>query len=89
MYIAETNQFPDSSTEMFNESESLFIYLLQLAEQNNVDLDSVINNTDRGGQSLFFKASAFSEKISLELIKRNVKVNRIDNELITPSFRVR
>ena len=87
-YLDKTNQYPDSSIVMFNEFESLFIYMLQLGEQNNIDIDRVINFTDETGQSLFYLYSLFSEKISHELIRRNVKVNRIDNEFSTPYFRV-
>ena len=74
---------------MFNEIESLFIYMLQLAEQNNVDMDRVINNTDEIGHTLFQSATVFSEKISLELVKRKVNVKRIDNEFSTPKLKVR
>ena len=93
-YSSETdcNKKSDSSIGnyiMFNEIESLFIYMLQLAERNNLDMDRVINKTEENGQSLFDIASLYSEKVSLELITRNVKVNKIDNEFGTPLFRVR
>ena len=89
IYYIETKQAPDSSIVMFNEIESLFIYLIQLAEKNNIDMDRLINVTDYAGESLFHAATVYSEKISIELIKRNVKVNTIDNNFITPRFRVR
>ena len=88
-YSAQTNQMPDSSIGMFNDYESLFIYLLQLAERNNVDIDRVINHTTDAGSSLLHHSTLYSEKISLELINRNVKVNRIDNRFVTPRFLVR
>ena len=87
-YVQKT-LLPDSSMVMLNEIESLFIYLLQLAEQNNVDMDRVINTTNETGLSLFHLGTLFSEKVSLELIKRNVKVNRITSVFVTPSFKVR
>ena len=63
--------------------------MLKLAEQNDVDIDPLVNNTDKTGKSFFYLATVHSEKISLELINRNVKVNRIDNKFNTPDFRVR
>ena len=87
-YLEENHHFADSSIEMFTEIESLFIHLLQLAEQNNLDMDNIINYADDSGDSLFRLAATYSEKISLELISRKVKVNRIDNEFVTPSFKV-
>ena len=89
MYFDKTDQYPDSSIVMFNEIESFFIYLIQLAERNNIDMDRIINDTNDAGVSLLHSATVYSEKISIELIKRNVKVNTIDNNFITPRFRVR
>ena len=88
-YNSRTWQVPNSSVGMFNEIESLLIYFLQLAEENNIDMDKVINLTSPSGQSFFHLATMFSENISLELLKRNVKVNRINSEFMTPHFRVR
>ena len=88
-YSDQTGEYPDSSIALFNEIESSFIYLLQLAEQYNIDMDRVINHTDEAGQSLLYPASVYSENISFELLKRNVKVNRIDNQFKTPLFIVR
>ena len=88
-YLAETKKCPDSSIGLYNEIESLIVYLLRLAEENNVGLDRVINFTNEGGQSLFHLATLFSENISSELIKRNVRVNKIDNRFSTPWFIVR
>ena len=85
-YRNRTDDFPDSSIELFNEFESLFIYMLQLAEQNDIDMDRLINYTNEGGQSLFYWASRYSNKISIELINRNVKVNRMDHKNTAPDF---
>ena len=87
-YLAETKQCPNSSIDMYNEIESLIIYFLRLAEQYNVDLEQVINYTNEGGQSIFHLAILFTEKVSSELIRRNVKVNKIDNRFSTPYFMV-
>ena len=89
LYFIETDKLADSSIAMFNEIESLFIYLIQLAERNNVDIDRIINVTSAAGTSLFYESTVLSEKISRELIKRNVKVNKISNQFATPSLRVR
>ena len=82
----KTKQLPNSSIKMYNEIESLFIYLLELAEQNNVDMDRAINSTDETGQSIIELATLYSENISHELINRNVKVQRINSDFITPLF---
>ena len=88
-YYEETGQFPNSTIELYNEFESLFVYLLGLAEQNNVDTKQAINVADKTGISLFHLATLYSELVSNELISREVQVNRIDNQLITPVFKVR
>ena len=88
-YYKKNKQLADSSIVMFNEIESLFIYLIQLAERNNIDMNRIINFTADSGMSLFYRVTVFSEKISIELIKRNVKVNRINKNFMTPLFRVR
>ena len=88
-YFSQTKEITNSAIVMFNEFESLFIYMLQLAEQNKVDVDRGINWTDYTGATLIHFATALSEKIALALIKLDVKVNRIDNAFVTPHFRVR
>ena len=88
-YTIETKRLPDSSIVMFNEIESLFIYMLQLAERNNINMNQLIKNTTEAGRSILYDATLHSEKISHELIKRKVKVNSINNEFRTPVFKVR
>ena len=87
-YFFETKVFPDSSIGLYDEIESLIIYLLELAEENDIDLSQAMSQTNKAGSSFFQVASFYSEKITLELIKRNVKVNRIDNQFSTPSMKV-
>ena len=87
-YYKETGQLPDMSFEAFNWFEEYFIYLLDLAEQNNVDTNQAINKTDKTGISIFHLATLFSELVLNALISLDVMVNRIDNQFITPDFRV-
>ena len=88
-YYKQTGQIPDRSFEAFNSFEEYFLYLLELAERNNVGMNRVINVTDKTGISIFYLATFFSEIVSNALINLNVIVNRIDNQFITPVFRVR
>ena len=88
-YYNETGQLPNRSFEALNWFEEYFIYLLDLAEQNHVDKKRAINKTDKTGISIFHLATLFSELVSNALMSLDVKVNRIDNQFITPDFRVR
>ena len=60
-YYNETGQLPNRSFEALNWFEEYFIYLLDLAEQNNVDKKRAINKTDKTGLSIFHLATLFSE----------------------------
>ena len=88
-YVNEHKKLPDSSIKMVTEFETLVFHLIQLARQNNLDINRVLNFTSETGDSLLHMAAMFSEKITIELISQNVMVNRINNEFVTPLFMVR
>ena len=69
--------------------ESLILYLIQLADINNIDLSALFDHTNELGESFFHNAIMFSEKIAFALIERNVKVNRINNAFTTPYLMVK
>ena len=84
----ETGNVPDSSLEMFNEIESTVLYFIKLAVDNNLNLDKILNWVTENGETLFFRASFYSESLALELLSRNVDVKTVDNLFITPLFQV-
>ena len=75
-------------TPIYHDIESLILHLLQLAEMEKVNMDSILNSADESGQSIFHRATDYSFNITKELLRRNVKVNRIDFSFCTPYFRV-
>ena len=80
---------PKPTIDMFKSSESLIIDLILTAERNEVDVGRFINCADQTGFSFFQQATMLSETVTIELINRNVKVNRIDKKFTTPHFNVR
>ena len=76
------------SGPMLGDIEDSCVYLVQLAETSNVDLNKVLNHATKNGTTLFFQASFYSEAITKLLLEKNVKTNSIDTFFSTPSFRV-
>ena len=71
-------------------------YLIELAKLAELDLNQILNHKNKSGETVFLRASLFSEKISKQLLKETdangekvVKVNSISDIFVTPSFRVR
>ena len=74
---------PDFS--FIDDLESAFVHLLMLAEDYNLDMASIINFTNEVGSSVFHRATQYSMNSAIELLKRNVKVNRI-TECFVPTY---
>ena len=89
-YVDENDgNYPDSSTGLFREIEATVEYLIQLADQNNLNMTQILNHKAKDGTTLFDQAAYYSEKLAKILIQRNVKVNTVDQKFETPIFRVR
>ena len=89
-YKNKTSKFPDSSMAMFNEIESTALFLIKMAEDNNLNMDAILNWTADDGETLFSNAAYFSESLANELLKNNdVVVTTVDELFRVPSFRVR
>ena len=73
---------------MLRDIEESVAYLIDLAKKFDLNLKKILNQTTKHGATLFFQASAFSEKITKRLIEEKVKVNSIDLNFVTPFFRV-
>ena len=86
-YRNKNKKYP--SGPMLREIEESVAYLIDLAKKFGLDLKKIINHTTKSGVTLFFQASAVSEKITKRLIEEEVKVNSIDDTFLTPFFRVR
>ena len=76
--------------------EESCLFLIQLAKSASLDLDKILNQATKTGQTLFANASIYSEKITKQLLtetdineKKIVKVNSIDKFFMTPFLRVR
>ena len=87
-YYIQTLKFPDSNLPMFDEIESAAIYLIKMAEDNNIDMDDILNWTTKSGITLFRLAALFSESLASELLKKNVVLTTVDNLFAIPPFRV-
>ena len=84
------NEYPCTSLMlMMSGIEQSLLCLIQFAKDVELDLDKILNHTTKSGDTLFFNASIFSERIMVQLLKENVKVNSINDVFETPSFRVR
>ena len=88
------NAYP--SGPMLLEIEESCRFLIELAKSAKLDLNKVLNHTTKSGDTLFSRASVFSEKITEQLLmetnehgKKIVKVNSVDHKFMTPFFRVR
>ena len=76
--------------------EESCLFLIQLAKSASLDLDKILNQATKSGQTLFSNASAYSEKTTKQLLteantneKKIIKVNTIEHNFVAPSFRVR
>ena len=85
--IKNNGEYP--SGPMLVDIEESCLYLIQLAKSVKLDLDKVLNHTTKNGDTLFFAASIYSEKITTQLLRENVQVNSITDIFLTPFFRVR
>ena len=86
-YKIRNKKYPTGS--MLHGIEESCSYLIHLAKSANLDLDKVLNHTTKNGDTLFSDASAYSEKITRQLLIEDVQVNSVDNFFMTPFFRVR
>ena len=86
-YRNATKQYP--SGPMLVDIEESCAYLIQLAKSAKLDLNKILNHTDKVGQTLFSRASNYSEKMTKQLLMENVRVNSVDVLFVTPFFRVR
>ena len=87
-YVYEHNNYPDN-LPMMREIEESFFFLIEYAESNNIDMKIILNATTKGGQTLFYKASIYSESIAEYLLNFGVNVNSVDYTFRTPIIRVR
>ena len=78
----------DHNLPMVGHLESTFIYLLKLAEDNNLDMAKLINFSNEVGMSIFHRAAKWSISCTSELLKRNVNVNRITENFETAQLKV-
>ena len=87
-YHNQTGKYPDSNLPMFGEIESTAFFLIQMAEDNNLKMDDILNRTADNGKTLFCLAAFYSELLASELLKKNVVVTTVDNLFQIPDFRV-
>ena len=73
---------------MLRDIEKSCLFLFQLANDSEFDLDTFLNHTTNDGSTLFFYASKYSETINRHLAtEKDVQVNPIDELFIRPLFR--
>ena len=87
-YINKTGQYPTSSTGMFTEIETTILFLIEQGEKHGVDMSTILNTRNKGGETLFYWATMYSEKIALTLLESNVIVTTITSNFNTPWFKV-
>ena len=87
-YKIKTDEYPSSSTGMFSEIETTLLFLIEEGEKHGVEMSTILNTRDKNGVTLFHWATIYSEKISLALLERNVLVNTIKSDFLTPLFKV-
>ena len=88
IYQNETGKYPDRSMPMFNEIESTALYLIETAENNKLNMDTILNWTTEDGRTLILNASLYSESLASELLKKNIVVTTVDNLFQIPHFQV-
>ena len=64
-------------------------FLITLARSAKLDLNKILNHTNKFGATLFLFASSFSEEIMKQLLAENVQVHSITVEFVMSNFRVR
>ena len=77
-----------NTTSMKKEIEDTIVLLIEMGIDNGVDMARVINHVSKYGTTLFRLSSLFSEKVTLILMKMDVKVNEITLSFETVSFKV-
>ena len=86
-YENRANKYPTGP--MLSEIEESCSFLIELAKSAKLDLDKILNHTTKSGDTLFFYASVYSEKLTAHLLTQNVQVNSIDHKFLPPFFKVR
>ena len=87
-YKNKTKKWPTTSTGMFTEIEEAIMFLIDEGEKHGVDTKTVIDTRNKNGNTLFYGAAQYSEKIALALLERDVIVNTITSDFGTPFFKV-
>ena len=63
-------------------------FLIDLAKCFKLDLNKILNMTTKSGNTLFSRASMYSETVTRRLLEENVLVNSVNQTFGTPFFRV-
>ena len=87
-YKIKTGKYPNRWMPMFVEIESTAMYLIEVAEDNNLNMVGILNWVAEDGKTLFWKAAIYSESLAKDLLKRNVVVTTVDDLFRIPSFQV-
>jgi len=80
--------FIKDNLEIIQDTENVFLFLLELADEimDEEDVDKILENTSNYGQAVICITAALSEKLTDTILKRNVKINNVDNVFQAPSF---
>ena len=69
---------------LFEEIESTLLFLIEQGDIHGLDMVKILNWRNKSGNTLFSRAAAYSEKISLALLERDVFVNTVDCQFSGP-----
>ena len=75
--------------KLVRETEAVFFFLVEQGNKNGFNVDTILEIPDAIGQTCFFTASHFSEKICNYIIGRPIQVNSITLEMMIPYLEFR
>ena len=76
------------NSNLQNEMEKTYFRFIEYVERSaQFDIKEVLGQSNRGGETVFLRAATLSEKISKDMLLRNVNVNYVDQVLNYPSFK--
>ena len=72
---------------LLSKTETVFEYLVNEGNKYGFDVDSILEIPSSIGETCFYIASRYSEKISNYIIQREIIVNSITTNMMVPAFR--
>ena len=73
--------------KLAHKTEEVFFFLIEQGRKNGYNTDTILEISDKDGNTCFSYASRCSEKICNYILQRDIRVNSINSVMMVPDFK--